>query len=93
MSSPKIQEPNSLIDFRTINLYNIIYNVVFKVLINLINPLLHKFMCTSKKGFVMDTWWKRKCKKKKTVIENLESDQTIAIKTLSREVHCAVVAD
>ena len=49
---PKTPTPRSLLDFRPISLYNTVYKVFAKVMLNMIKPFLENIIRTPQKGFV-----------------------------------------
>ena len=50
---PKVQNPEVVVDFRPISLYNIIYKIISKVLANHLKILLPKIVLESQSAFVL----------------------------------------
>lgn len=48
----KINDPQSIRDFRPISLCNVIYKVVSKCLVNRLRPLLDGIICTTQSAFI-----------------------------------------
>ena len=49
---PKVKQPNHLTNFKPISLYKVIYKIVTKVIINCIQPLLHRIMSPLQGSFI-----------------------------------------
>lgn len=53
---PKVLNPLSFKKYRLINLCNMIYKIISKILVSRIRPLLHKFISPCQSAFILGCW-------------------------------------
>ena len=56
---PKVQFPKELKDFRPISLYNVIYKIVSKCMVNRLRPILSDLITENQSAFIPGSFWRR----------------------------------
>ena len=53
---PKISNPSSINHFKPINLCNVVYKIISKILVDKIRPLLDKMISLTQSAFIPNRW-------------------------------------